>query len=156
MFYFIANLFTKLKRSHYFGRSGKPLILFIACFLFFFKGWCQSNFVVNTKEIKLHSKASARSTIIGNAVYGDTVFVNYPSGSWLNVSLKDSKQGFIPNKFLTPLTDIVTVKANEINTHVGVDMSSWDFNFLFSVTFKYFLLLTACILLALLLTHYLK
>jgi hypothetical protein len=132
----------------------KQIIFFIFFSLVIFKTYGQNTFVVNTEVVNLRAKASAGSAVIGKANYGDTLFFKDAKGNWLNVSLKDGQEGFILKKFTTPVVEIIPAK--NISNHAEIDMSGWNFSFLFSATIKYFLLITAIILLALMLIHYLK
>jgi uncharacterized protein YgiM (DUF1202 family) len=132
----------------------KQIIFFIFFSSVVFKTYGQRTFVVNTEAVNLHTKASAGSAVVGTVHYGDTVFLKSAKGNWLNVSLKEGKQGFLLNKFVTPV--IETIPAKNISNRKEIDMSGWNFSFLFSATFKYFLLITVIILFALLLIYYLK
>jgi hypothetical protein len=132
----------------------KSIIIYAFCCSFIFNASAQNTFVVNAQAVNLHSKPSANSAVIGKAKYGDTLFFKDAKGNWLNVSLKDGQEGFIMKKFTTPVVEIIPVK--NISNREEIDMSGWNFSFLFSATFKYFLLITVIILLALLLIHYFK
>lgn len=142
---------------HYYcsiNRLLKSIIIYAFCCSFIFKAYAQDTFVVNAQAVTLHSKPSANSYVIRIANYGDTLFFKDAKGNWLNVSLKDGQEGFILKKFTTPVVEIISAK--NISNLDGIDMSAWNFSFLFSATFKYFLLITVIILLALLLIHYFK
>lgn len=135
-------------------RFFKQIIFFIFFSSVVFKTFGQNTFVVNTEAVNLHTKASAGSAVTGTVHFGDTVFLKSAKGNWLNVYLKEGKQGFLLNKFVTPVIETIPVK--NISNREEIDMSGWNFSFLFSATFKYFLLITLVILLALLLIYYLK
>jgi hypothetical protein len=131
----------------------KPIILFIFFFSIIFKTYSQNIFVVNSQAVNLRLKPSAKSTIVGKANFKDTLYLIAETGDWINVYLKNGQQGFLLKKFTTPVSLVKIV--SEIQP-MQIDMSRWNFSFLFSATFKYFLLITIIILLVLLLIYYFK
>ena len=71
-----------------------------------------NNFLV----INLHKKASAKSEIITQMIYGDSFSISKKSKKWLKIKIKeDNYKGYIANKkysnFLKPTHKINTLKA---------------------------------------------
>jgi len=147
-------LITKLKvRFQNIMKLVKPIILFIFFFFTILKIYSQNIFIVNSQAVNLRSKPFVKSAIVAKANFKDTLYLIAERGAWLNVYMKDGKQGFILKDLATPVYPTKTVSETKPSQ---IDRNTWNFSSLFSATFKYFLLITVIILLALLLIYYLK